>query len=209
MKEFLLVDDHVVVRTGLGLMIQRYFEPCTITEASNGQEALDKLKTKKFDLIVLDIHMPDTDALGLMEYIHAQYSEARVLIYSMGAEHIYAKRFLKAGARGFVSKEAPLEEIVKAVTQVLENRRYLSEELAMALANESESSRKADNPFNRLSAREFEIATLLLSGKTISEISREISIQISTVGTHKARLFEKLGVTNILQLKELATSYQL
>lgn len=209
MKEFLLVDDHVVVRTGLGLMIQQYFQPCTITEAGHGQEALDKLKEKSFNLMVLDIHMPDTDALGLTEYVRAQYPNMRILIYSMGAEHIYAKRFLKAGASGFVSKEAPLEEIIRAVTLVLDGRKYISEELAMSLANETESSKKNDNPFNKLSAREFEIATLLLSGKTISEISRDISIQISTVGTHKARLFEKLGVTNILELKELANSYHL
>ena len=124
----------------------------------------------------------------------------------MGAENIYAKRFLKAGAKGFVSKEAPLDEIIKAVTHILNDKRYISENLASFLADESLTS-ATDNPFNRLSAREFEIASLLLNGNTISGISKSINIRVSTVGTHKTRLFDKLGVTNLLELKELATSY--
>ena len=150
--------------------------------------------------------MPKTDTIGLMEIIHKQYAELKVLIFSMRAEKIYAKRFLKAGAKGFVSKEAPLEEIIKAVNLVLSNKRYISDSLADYLADESLST-KTDNPFSRLSAREFEIASLLLTGVTISSISKSIDIRVSTVGTHKTRLFDKLGVTNLLELKELATSY--
>ncbi|MFZ4058666.1 MAG: response regulator [Ferruginibacter sp.] len=208
MKQFLLVDDHVVVRSGLKMMMQEYFKPCEIMEASNGEEAKACLSKKQFDLIMLDIQMPNTDSLALMEYIHENYPDFKVLMFSMSAENIYAKRYLKAGARGFVSKDAPLQELNRAINQVLENRKYVSENLAMVLANDY-SKGKSDNPFNRLSAREFEIAKLLLGGQTISDISKSINIQISTVGTHKSRLFEKLSVTNLLELKELATSYNL
>ena len=206
MKKFLLADDHVVVRSGIKLLLLEIFKPAEIYEAANGEDVLEKLNEHTFDLAFLDIQMPKTDTIGLMEIIHKQYPEQKVLIFSMRAEKIYAKRFLKAGAKGFVSKEAPLEEIIKAVNLVLSNKRYISDSLPDYLADESLST-KTDNPFNRLSAREFEIASLLLTGVTISSISKSIDIRVSTVGTHKTRLFDKLGVTNLLELKELATSY--
>ena len=208
MKNFLLVDDHVVVRSGIKLLLLQIFNPAMVYEASDGESALEKLAERSYDLIMLDIQMPKTDSLTLMQRMIQKYPEAKVLIFSMGAENIYAKRFLKAGAKGFISKESPLEEIEKAITQILDNRRYISNSLAETLANESFET-KSDNPFNRLSAREFEIAKLLLSGQTISHIAVSIKIQVSTVGTHKARMFGKLGVSNLLELKELANTYQL
>jgi two-component system invasion response regulator UvrY len=152
--------------------------------------------------------MPNTDTLGLMEYIHITYPTAKVLMVSMSAENIYAKRFMKAGAYGFISKEAPLDEITRAINIILGGKKYISESLAENLAEDSFSG-KSGNPFNELSPREFEIVSLLLEGKTVTDISHTLNIQTSTVGTHKARLFEKLGVDNILKLKELATTYNL
>ncbi len=208
MKNFLLVDDHVVVRSGIKSLLLQTFNPATVYEAFDGESALKKLAERPYDLIMLDIQMPRTDSLTLMQLIIQKYPNAKVLIFSMSAENVYAKRFLKAGAKGFISKEAPLEEIERAISQLLGNRRYISSTLAETLANESFET-KAENPFNRLSPREFEIAKLLLSGQTISHIAVAIKIQVSTVGTHKARMFDKLGVTNLLELKELANTYQL
>lgn len=208
MKKFLLVDDHVVVRSGIKLLLQDVFKPADVHEAQDGESALAKVKEQEYDLIMLDIQMPKTDAIGVLEQILRDRPGTRVMVFSMGAEKIYAKRFLKAGAKGFVSKEAPLDEIVKAVTMILNDKRYISENLASFLADESLTN-ATENPFNKLSAREFEIASLLLLGHTISSISKTINIKVSTVGTHKTRMFEKLGITNVLQLKELATNYNL
>ncbi len=208
MKKFLLVDDHNVVRSGIMGLLLELFKPSEIDEASDGNSATEILKHNHYDLIMMDIQMPKTDTLGLMEYIHIKYPDAKVLIFSMSAEGIYAKRFLKAGAKGFLSKDAPLEEIKKAINLVLNNRKYISEALASTLAEES-ISETSGNPFNQLSPREFEIVSLLLSGQTISEISKLLNLQVSTIGTHKARLFSKLNVNNILELKEIATSYNL
>ncbi len=208
MRTFLLVDDHVVVRSGIKSLLLKIFNPAEIYEAFDGNSALVKLAERRYDLIMLDIQMPGTDALGLMQLIIQKYPDAKVLIFSMSAENVYARRFLKAGAKGFISKDASLEEIEKAVCQLLDNRKYISKALAEKLASESFDS-ESENPFNKLSAREFEIATLLLAGQTISYISSSIKIQVSTVGTHKARMFEKLGVTNLLELKELANTYNL
>lgn len=208
MKKFLIVDDHVVVRSGLKILLSDIYNVSEIHEAMNGDTAIERLKTDEYDLILLDIQMPNTDTLGLVEYVHITYPMAKVLMFSMSAEDIYAKRFMKAGAYGFISKEAPMEEITKAINVILGGKKYISETLAEKLAEDSFSG-KSGNPFNELSPREFEIVSLLLEGKTVTDISHALNIQTSTVGTHKARLFEKLGVENILQLKELATTYNL
>jgi two-component system invasion response regulator UvrY len=206
MKKFLLVDDHVVVRSGIKGLLSELYKPCEVFEAQDTESATEKLKQDKYDLVMMDIQMPNSDSLGLMEYIHVKYPEARVLIFSMSAENIYAKRFLKAGAKGFLSKDSSLDEIKKAINLVLSNRKYISESLAELLADGSYND-SPDNPFDKLSQREFEIASLLLSGSTVSDISKSLSLQTSTVGTHKARIFEKLGIDNLLKLKELANSY--
>jgi two-component system invasion response regulator UvrY len=196
------------VRSGIKFLLAEIYQLAEIHEASDGESATQKLKEHQFDLIMLDIQMPKTDSFGLMEYIHIKYPQARVLVFSVSAENTYARRFMRAGAYGFVSKEAPLEEIIKAINLVLNDRKYISESLAYKIAEDSFAGR-SDNPFNKLSPREFEIVSLLLSGQTVSDISQSLNIQTSTVGTHKARLFEKLSITNILELKELATAYNL
>lgn len=208
MKKFLLIDDHVVVRSGIHGLLSEIFKPCEIHEAGDSDGATEKLKQFQYDLVMMDIQMPNSDTLGLMEYIQVRYPETKVLIFSMSPENIYAKRFIKAGARGFLSKDSSLDEIKKAITLVLNNRKYISESFAEMLADASFSG-TPDNPFEKLSPREFEIASLLLTGQSVSDISRSLHLQISTVGTHKSRLFEKLGITNILELKELASSYKL
>jgi two-component system invasion response regulator UvrY len=208
MKKFLLVDDHIVVRSGIKGLLLEIYKPAEIDEAGNGDETVEKLKNNSYDLIMMDVQMPGTDTLGLMQFIHTKYPDTNVLIFSMSSEKIYAKRFMKAGAKGFISKDVELSEIKKAINLILNGRSYISESLASILAEESFSP-KTDNPFNKLSGREFEIVSLLLLGHTVSDISKLLNLQMSTVGTHKARLFEKLGVTNILELKDLAVSYNL
>lgn len=206
MKKFLLVDDHLVVRSGIKSMLAELFVSPEIQEAADADSAVEKLKLHDYDLVLMDVHVPGSDMLGLMEFIHIKYPQARVLVFSMSAEKIYAIRFLKAGARGFLPKDATFEEIKKAMNIVLNNKRYISENLAEMLADESISDIPA-NPFTQLSIREFQIAILILSGAGSTEISKTLNLHISSVGTYKKRIFEKLGVKNILELNELATSY--
>ncbi|MEP7108116.1 MAG: response regulator transcription factor [Ferruginibacter sp.] len=208
MKYFLLIDDHEIVRSGVKNVLQELFKPCDIYEAKDEKSALSQLKARKYDLVIMDVQMPDTDTAGLMEYIKTRYSDTRVLMFSMSSENVYAKRFLKAGAMGFVSKNSGLTELKKAVELVLNDRKYISETLAEQLAGEI-GSQQPNNPFDKLSAREFEIANLLIAGRSGSEISELLSINSSTVGTHKARLFEKLGVNNLPELIEVARIYKL
>lgn len=208
MKSFLLIDDHVVVRSGIKSMLSEIFKPVEIFEAETGKKALQLLKENTVEIVILDVHIPGTDTLELVQQIKETFPSTKVLMFSMSAEKIHAPRYLKSGARGFVSKESSMEELLKAINIVSEGRRYISDSLAMLLA-ESPDTVKEQNPFSNLSPREMEIATLLLDGKTAGEISKMLKLGASTIGTHKARMFEKLGISNLLQLKEIAEVYQL
>lgn len=205
-EKFLLVDDHVVIRTGLRVLLTDLYPFADIHEAADGESMLKKLREHQFKLIIMDIQMPNTESISLLNTIITRYPTASVLVYSMSSEAIYAKRFIKAGAKGFLSKEAPLTELKKAVHQILSNKKYLSEAMVEILANDLHQD-KPSNPFSMLSPREFEIVSMLLNGSTLSDISHTLSIQPSTVATHKARVFEKLNVKNILELKDLAAVY--
>lgn len=202
---FLLIDDHVVVRSGLKLILSDLYKPCIIDEAEDGESAIIKMKLHFYDLIILDIKMPNTNTFSLMEYIKNNHPDLKVLVFSMNSESIYAKRFLNAGARGFINKVAPLDEIVKAINVILSGKRYISETLLEVLA-ELGGDLKRENSFDALSPREFEIVSMLLAGDGISQIAHKLNLQVSTVGTHKARIFEKLKVTNLIELKELANT---
>lgn len=207
MKKFLLIDGHAVIRSAINALLSQAYYGAQIDEASDGDNALAKIKETVYDLIILDIQLPETDTLGLMEYLKTKYSGINVLIFSVGPEVVYANRYLKAGARGFINKNAPLDEIKSAVNKMLNNQIYISPLLANTLKDHGNINN--DNLFNVLSVREFEIVSLLLNGQTISKIAQTLNLSVSTVGTHKGRVFNKLHVTNLLELKELASLYNL
>lgn len=208
MKKFLLIDDHTVVRSGIKLLLTDIYKDVNIQEAKDGESALQLLQNDTYDLVTLDIQMPQTDTYSLMELIKKQYPDLKVLVFSMSPESIYAVRFIKAGAKGFISKDAPLEEITSAIDKVLNGKKYFSEELLNLLA-EGNTTETHSNPFSTLSTREFEIVSMLLTGKTISAIAADLSLSLSTVGTHKGRIFTKLKVINLLELKELSRSFDI
>lgn len=207
MKNFLLVDDHQIIRSGVKNILLELYKPCEVFEAENEATATEQLKLRDYDLIIMDVQMPDSDTAGLMEYIKTVYPHARVLIFSMTAESIYAKRFLKAGAMGFVTKNAGLTELQKAIDMVLNNRIYMSNHLLEQLVVDL-GGNKVSDPFEKLSSREIEIVSLLTSGKSLTEIAEILSLAISTVGTYKARLFEKLKVNNLVELIEMWRLYR-
>jgi two-component system invasion response regulator UvrY len=208
MKKFLLIDDHFVVRSGMKGLLSGIYINCEIHEAENAGETLEKLKTNEYDMILMDVQIPNNDMIGLMEFIHVKYPQAKVLIFSMTTENIYARRFLKAGAKGFLSKEGSQEEIIKAINLVLNDRKYISDSLGQMLAEETFSG-KSVNPFEQLTSREFEITSLLLSGNSQTDIAKSLNLEPSTIGTHKTRIFNKLNVSNLMELKELEASYKL
>jgi two-component system invasion response regulator UvrY len=207
MPDILLVDDHSIVRTGLKLLIHDFLPHADIEEADNGGSAVRKIKEKNYDLVVMDVNMPETDSFGTIENILALKPGTKIIMFSMNAEEVYAKRYLKLGAMGYLRKDAPNNEIEKAINTVLNNKTYVSPELTQKLLLDMKSKNETENPFDKLSAREFEIVQHLAQGDSVAEISKKLNVHTSTVGTHKARIFEKLQCHNIIDLTNLAKAH--
>lgn len=205
MIKILLADDHVIIRAGLKIFIKHIIPHSVIEEAGDGDSAFKKIKQKDYALIVLDVNMPATDSFGLVSNILAVKPESKILMFSMNAEEIYAKKYLRIGALGYISKDASESEIKKAIDTVMSNKRYISPSLSKSLT-ESALGKKAgnENPFDILSPRELEITRHLMKGESVSQIGSYLNLHTSTVGTHKARIFEKLHCKNIVGINELA-----
>jgi DNA-binding NarL/FixJ family response regulator len=204
-KRFLLVDDHAIVRLALNTILKDTYTNAIVQESADGIDIIERLTATSYDLIIMDIQMPNCETLWLINYIHVNYPAIPVLIFSMSPENIYALRVLKAGAKGFVSKASSMEELKKAIDLALNGKRYISQAIAEMVS--LQTFKKSDTPFAFLSLRELQISALLLAGNTGNEISKILSIGYSTVGTHKGRIYQKLNVSNLVELKELSNIY--
>lgn len=202
----LVVDDHQIVFNGIKLIIQNSREPYLLEHCYNGDEAYSLIKDTHYDLIILDVNLPDTDTLQWVHLILLLKPKQKILIFSMSSIEMYAKRFLKQGVYGYLSKQTSSEEFLKAVKQVLQGDKYISKEVASILSEDLIYGRK-ENVFSKLSDREMEIMAYLLKGMGGTSISKRTNLHTSTIGTHKNRIFEKLGVSNVIELKELAQLY--
>ena len=208
MKKILIVDDHFIVRSGVKLILKEDFINATIDECSDGSGAWKKIEKENYDLVIMDIHMPETDSIDLLKNIFILHPQLRILIFTMCDEEIYAKKYLQIGVKGFINKDSDSTEIRTAISMVLNNKRYLSPNLQNILAREAIEG-KTNNPFDSLSTRELEVMTHLVAGKNISEIAHILSVHTSTVGTHKARILQKLGVSNIVELVEVVRTFNM
>ena len=208
MINILLADDHAIIRTGLKIFIGNYISHSVIDEAWDGDTAFEKIKEKDYQLIILDVNMPGTDSFGLVGNIIAFKPKANILMFSMNAEQIYAKKYLQLGAKGYLSKASPETEIKNALDNVMNGKRYISPTLNLAFTEEA-LGKQTTNPFDSLSPREFEIILHLIRGESLAEICNALNLQTSTVGTHKARIFEKLHCNNIIDINAMAKVYNI
>ena len=208
MINILLADDHTITRKGLKIFTTDYVDHSVVDEAWDSDSVLNKISRKNYELIILDINMPNTDSIGLVSNIIATRPDSNILMLSMNAEEVYGKKFLMIGAKGYISKTASEKELKKAIKCVLNGKRYTSNALRKFLFKES-IYKKSGSPFDKLSTREFEITGHLVRGESSGEICRTLSVHTSTLGTHKARIFEKLGCKNVIELNQLARIYNL
>nr|PZN68716.1 MAG: DNA-binding response regulator [Pseudomonadota bacterium] len=192
MTRVLIADDHALVRAGLRQYLQQNGRFASIAEASSGSQTLDMLRGARFDLLILDINMPDRGGLDILKHVRASYPETRVLVLSAYPERQYAVNVLKAGASGYLSKESAPDELMKAVNQVMAGKRYVSASLAELLVSELDTDH--DKPLHAgLSEREFQIFCKLASGQSVSEIASELSLSVKTVSTYRTRVLEKMS----------------
>jgi DNA-binding NarL/FixJ family response regulator len=191
MPSILIADDHAMIRTGLRQYLERDGSIDTIGEAASGAETLQGLRDGQWDLVILDINMPDGNGIDTLRKIRLEHPNARVLVVSGYAENQYAVNVLRAGASGYLAKDEAPEEFMRAVHTVLAGRRFVTESLRELLL--SELDEPTDRPMHTtLSQREFQVLSKLAVGQSVSEIASELSISVKTVSTYRARVLEKM-----------------
>lgn len=193
MIRFLIADDHAVVRRGLKQILDEAFPVSVFGEAANAHEILEKLNGQTWDLIVLDIALPDKNGLEVLKHLKETRPELLVLVLSMYSEEEYAVRALRLGASGYLSKDSIPEELVKAVKTVLRGGRYVSESLAERLALDLGSKGKLHQA---LSNREYQVMLMVASGGSLKEIGDTLCLSVQSVSTYKSRVFEKMKFKN-------------
>lgn len=209
MKTVLLVEDHSIVRMGVRMLIEDFVPTVTIVEAGTFNETLKHLQTRFFELVILDIKIPGGEGLNMIGKIKAVQPKVKILIFSSQDEELYALHYFKAGASGYLPKDSSNDELEKAITSVLNGGTYISNVIQHQLVSNSllEKDRK-QSPIETLSNRELEIMDMLLIGKWTKDIAIDLNIKESTVSTYKARIFDKLEVTNILELFKKVEIYK-
>lgn len=198
-KEILIVDDHLVVRTGVSIILEEKIKNIAISTTENFNETLKILKEKIFDLIILDINIPGGRNTSMIEVIRNIQSEVKILIFSVYEEDTHACPYIIAGANGYLNKLSDKKKLTGAVDTILKTGNYLTPEIIKELVKAS-TNKQSINPLDKLSKREREISELLVQGDGNIEIANKLSIQLTTVSTHKNKIFNKLNIKNIVEL---------
>ena len=208
MIRVLLVDDHAVVRTGFRLLLQSLAEISVVAEAESGEAACQRYLEFTPEVVVMDLAMPGMGGLEALRRIRARHPQARVLALSAHDDPMHARRALREGALGFLSKRSAPEALVEAVTAVAAGRRYIDMSLAQKLAL-AEIEGSAKPPIEQLSEREFDVFIRLARGATVQKIAEDLKLSPSTVGTHLYNIKQKLQVANQSELTLLAIRHGL
>lgn len=205
MTSILIADDHPLMRAGTRQLVLNYLPDAQILEADNFKKALSIASEKPVHLTIMDIGMPGGNSVKMVEMFKTRWPQVKVLILSSYEESLYALPFIKAGADGYISKEAPEAEFKIALeTILLRSRVYLSDSVKdRSFQQFMQHGKSHQDPTTTLSVREQEIAQLLIAGKGISEIAALLNIHISTASTHRARIFTKLNVENVIDLARI------
>ena len=188
----LIADDHAVVRAGLRQFLLEDSAIREVGEAATGQQTLDKLRESRWDVLILDINMPDRSGLDILKHVRAGYPDTRVLMMSGYPERQYAVNVLRGGASGYLSKDSAPEDLIKAVHTLIAGRRYVSATLAEQLVADIDVDH--EKPLHaQLSDREFQIFCKIATGRAVSEIAEELCLSVKTVSTYRSRVLEKMS----------------
>lgn len=197
----LIVDDHAIVRKGLIQILEDEPEFFIVGEAKDAEEALDKIRQEKWDLVILDISMPGRSGLEVLTVITEQKPGLPVLMLSTYSEDQYAIRVLQSGAAGYLNKQSAPEELIVAIRTIRKGEKYVSpSQTALLLSTVVEKREKPMDTIEKLSNRELEILLLIAKGNTLTEIAQTISLSIRTVSTYRSRILNKLNLKNNLEL---------
>lgn len=207
MIKILIADDHAIVRQGLKQIVAEEPDLIVAGEAQTAQQALDRVRQDDWDIVILDISLPGRSGLEALKEIKQERPNLPILMLSMYPEEQFAVRALKAGAAGYVTKESASEELIAAIRKVLKGGKYVSTTLAEKLVVDLAAAERL--PHETLSDREYEVLRLIASGKTASEIAKQLSLSVKTVSTYRARLLDKMKLKNNAELMQYAITHQL
>jgi DNA-binding NarL/FixJ family response regulator len=203
-----IADDHTIVREGLKQLLLAASDLEVVGEARDGNEVLERVRGSDFDVLLLDMSMPGRSGMELIRQVKSEKPKLRILVLSMHAEHQYAVRAIKAGASGYLTKDSASRELVSAIRKVAGGGAFISAEVAEALALGAMPQAEGP-PHASLSDREYQVFRLLVSGKSVSDIAAELNLSAKTVSTHKARLMEKMALSNQAELIRYAIKHRL
>ena len=200
----LVADDHPVVRKGLQICLAKQAKMRIVGEAADGDEALRKARELSPDVVLMDISMPGMNGLAVTEVLRKEAPDMKVLILSVHTNKDYIFRVIQAGAHGYVSKEAPPEELVRAIESVHEGESYFPEDMARAVLNEFVSSGGKKEPFSQLTIRERQVLVLIAQGRSNKEIADKLGIGVRTIETHRERVMRRLNIHSVAGLTKYA-----
>lgn len=195
MINILVVDDHALIRKGMKQILDSTEDMRVAGEADSGAQAIRMAQAGPYDVVLLDITMPDRNGIDVLRQLKINHPQMPVLMLSMHPEEQYALRSMKAGAAGYLSKQSAPTQLVKAIRQVASGKKYISSELAEQLA-EGLSQGYQELLHQTLSNREYQTLCLMASGKSLSEIADAMSLSAKTVSVYRARLLEKMKLKN-------------
>ncbi|MDQ6785475.1 MAG: response regulator transcription factor [Acidobacteriota bacterium] len=208
MIKILIADDHAIVRQGLRKIVAEDAQMSVVGEARNGSELLNLVREQSADVIILDLSMPGGNGLETLKDLKRNYANLPVIILSIHPEDQYAVRAFKAGAAGYMTKESAPEELVEAIRKAYRGGKYISPQVAQLLAEHIETKRDGE-AHKTLSDREFEVFSLLASGKTVGQIAADLNLSVKTISTYRTRILEKMGAQTNAELTRYALDFKL
>lgn len=204
----LVADDHEIVRMGLLRIIKQLKPQAHLKEVNDYKSLYSAISKDNYDLVILDVNMPNGSFQDAVVFIKLKQPSIKILVFSSQDEQIYAVRYLKLGADGYLNKESSSAKIDQALSAMLSTGRYLSEEVREAMISDSLHGPARSTPIAALSNRELQIANKLAEGIPIKELSNTLNLHASTISTYKNRLFEKLNIKSIPELVEILKLYK-
>lgn len=209
MVTVILVDDHDLVRTGIKRLLEDIDTIQIVGEASSGEQALILARELKPQVMLMDVKMPGIGGLEATRRLHAAQPQTKIIVVTSCTEDPFPSRLLKAGAAGYLTKGAGIEEMVLAINTVARGQRYLSPEIAQRMALSSFAGEASENPLDALSEREMQITMMIVNCHKVQAISDKLCLSPKTVNTYRYRIFEKLNIASDVELTHLALRHGL
>ena len=204
----LIADDHPIVRAGFKLVIWDTQDMTVADEAGNGQEVLNLIRKKDYDIVLLDISMPGRNGLEVLKDLKAEKPKMPVMILSIYPEEQYAVRALRAGASGYMTKASAPNELIAAIRKISQGGKYISASLAEKLTEYLDED--ANKPLHeKLSDREYQVMLLIASGKTVSDIADELCLSVKTISTYRSHIIDKMRMKNNAEITLYAVQNKL